>query len=211
MLLFLLISKVGFLGLVISIQLAWYIYTHINILPNYFPEDCTILHSRQQWMKVPVALLFWQLLVLSVIKILSTLGYVYVGFPCVSTFNVVHIKLQKIDNYCEMQLLCSHEQHTLYHRKSSLYSIIKGSFPISSLCDMSLKIPSNPIASSFFLKYPLKGLSLEEMEGAEPAALLWIPCAILVEQIDPQMFLGVEKFILSWLNWKFFSIIQEND
>lgn len=98
-----------------------------------------------------------------------------------------------------MQLLCSHEQHTLYHRKSSLYSIIKCSSPISSLCDMSFKISSNPMASSLFLKYPLKGLSLEEMEGAEPAALLWIPCAILVEQIDPRCFsVWKNSFYLGW-------------
>lgn len=98
-----------------------------------------------------------------------------------------------------MQLLCSHEQHTLYHRKSSLYSIIKCSSPISSLCDMSLKISSNPMASSLFLKYPLKVLSLEEMEGAEPAALLWIPYAVLVEQIDPRCFsVWKNSFYLGW-------------
>lgn len=175
-----------------------YTYKHTTKLFSRVTAPFCIPDSNE-W-KFQLLYFFWQLLVLSVIKILSTLGYVYVGFPpCVSTFNVVHIKLQKIDNYCEMQLLCSHEQHTLYHRKSSLYSIIKGSFPISSLCDMSLKIPSNPIASSFFLKYPLKGLSLEEMEGAEPAALLWIPCAILVEQIDPRCFSEWKNlFYLGW-------------
>ena len=89
--------------------------------------------------------------------------------------------------------------HTLYYRKSNLYSIMKCSSPICSLCDMSLKMSSNPIASSLFLKYPLKDLSLEEMEAAEPTTFLWIPCVILVEQLDPRCFLvWKNSFYLGW-------------
>ena len=94
---------------------------------------------------------------------------------------------------------------TTDYSKPSLYSTIKCGSPISSLCDGSLRISSNPIVSSL----PLK-ISNERFELGRNGRC-WT-CRTALNSIckfsganRPWMFLSVEKFILSWLSWKFFS------
>ncbi|EDL81681.1 rCG20634 [Rattus norvegicus] len=53
----------------------------------------------------------------------------------------------------------------------SLYSTIKCGLPISALCDGSVRISSKPWSRRCCSKYPVRGLSLEETEDAESAAL----------------------------------------
>ena len=96
------------------------------------------------------------------------------------------------------------QDHTLGWRQVLNRWATQGSL-ISSLCDGSLRISSNPVVSSL----PLK-ISIERFELGRNGRH-WTCCTALNSICNfsgtnrPWMFLSVENFILSWLSWKFFS------
>ena len=98
------------------------------------------------------------------------------------------------------------------YSKPSLDSTVKCGSPISSPCDGSLRISSNPIVSSLPLKISSERCELGGNGRRWTCCVAWNSVCNSSRANRPRMILRVEKFILSWLSWKFlFLIIQEDD
>ena len=103
--------------------------------PTALHSECVVLHSYQQWLRIPVALHSHQCLVLSVFQILAILISVQWHFVLICIFLMTYVKLIFICSFaiCISSLV----------RCQSVWSIVKLNYKIGLLIFLLLSFKSS--------------------------------------------------------------------